>query len=135
MLNCIPCFVPEPLKPICMRNHNSHTFSCDNHLWERLCKTYPDSTHQRSAFVAKCIKEGLDKEDVEVQISLKKDKWFNDRIVPEVRNIVKKYDYGHILEMWGGSSSMRDGVRKEMTSTVNDDDLKRALSEVLKDYE
>lgn len=123
------------LIPIDMRTYLSRTFSCDSALWERLTERFPDGTHQRSAFITKCIRTGLDADDITVQIGLKKDKWFKDKVVPEVRKLVKKHDYGYILELWSGSPGVRDTLRKNMSTTVNDDELKRALSEVLKEYE
>lgn len=109
------------------------SISCDSELIVRLNESV--EPQRRSKFVSDSIKEALDKLDSEVMLKKNHDKWITEKVVPALRVLLKKKGYGEMLELWNGSPDTRRHLISELKITMNDDSLKQALHEVMRDYE
>ena len=131
-MSAISCLFVLVLIPVCMGL--SFPVSCSKEFQDRINKRF-GGTQNRSAFIVEVVTKELDRLDA-LDIEMKiRDRLLTDKVIPEVRKQLKKYEYDQILVMWNGTQEDRNELRGRLTVKVSDDDLKRSLHEVMKDYE
>ena len=128
----ISCLLVLVFIPICMGL--SFPVSCSQEFQDRLNKRF-GGTQNRSAFIVEVVTNELNRLDaLDIEMKLR-EKLITEKVIPEVRKQLKKYEYDQILIMWNGTQEDRNELRGRLTVKVSDDDLKRSLHEVMKDYE
>lgn len=92
-------------------------------------------TQNRSAFIVGVLTRELDRMDTSDIEQKLRDKVMKEKVIPEVRKMLKEYETDQISMMFSGSPKMRNELRLKLSVTVSDDELMKVMHEVMKEYE